>query len=136
MKRTAAIALSALLFLACERIHTRQEAYPDGSPKSSEGFVDRHGARLRQGLRTTCYPGGQRASVEAYADGYLQGYVLRWHPNGRLRSVEHFADGERDGQAQYWDEGGTPIGCYDAKAGDCLARMPGAGDPDRLAAHP
>jgi antitoxin component YwqK of YwqJK toxin-antitoxin module len=136
MKWIAATALTALILSACERIQVRQEAYPDGSAKSREGIVVRHGQAVRQGLRTTWYPGGQRESVEAYSDGYLQGYVLRWHPNGRLRSVEHYTDGERDGQAKYWDEDGSLAACYDAKHRDCLMESGGREGIAQLVARP
>ncbi len=120
----------------CERIRIREQAYPDGAPKAREGIVIRHGDTLPHGLRTTCYPGGRRESAEAYVDGYLQGYALRWHPNGRLRSVEHFSDGERDGQAKYWDEDGSLAGCYDGNARDCLLACSRDPEPERLVSRP
>lgn len=136
MKLIPLSALALLILSGCERIRVRESAYPDGTPKAREGFVIRHGDTLPHGLRTSWYPDGRRESVEAYVDGYLQGYVLRWHPNGRLRSVEHFTDGERDGRAKYWDEDGRLVGCYDGKARDCLASAFPDGEPERMAARP
>jgi len=129
-------ALAILMLAGCERIRIREQAYPDGTPRSREGFVIRLGDTLPHGLRTSWYPDGQRESVEAYVDGYLQGYSLRWHPNGRLRSVEHFSDGERDGQAKYWDEDGSLVGCYDGKARDCLLACSRGPEPERLVSRP
>ena len=126
-----------ILFLAgCERVRVRDQAFPDGTPKSRQGFVIHHGDSLPHGLRTSWYPNGKRESVEAYVDGYLQGYSLHWYANGRLRSVEHFSDGERDGQAKYWDEAGSLVGCYDSKAGDCLLATSPNPEPERLVARP
>ncbi|MBW8890010.1 MAG: hypothetical protein JF616_19820 [Fibrobacteres bacterium] len=129
-------ALALLILAGCERVRIREHAYPDGTPKSREGFVIRHGDTLPQGLRTTWYPNGQRESVEAYVDGYLQGYSLHWNPNGRLRSVERFSDGERDGQAKFWDEDGGLVACYDCKARDCLLASSRNPEPERLVARP
>jgi hypothetical protein len=127
----------AILFLAgCERVRVRDQAYPDGTPKSREGLVVRHGDTLLHGLRTSWYPNGKRESVEAYVDGYLQGYSLHWHPNGRLRSAEHFWNGEPDGQAKFWDEDGSLVACYDGKARDCLLASYRNPEPERLVARP
>ena len=129
-------ALAVLFLFGCERVRVREEEYPGGAPKASEGFVIRQGDTLRQGLRIAWYPDGRLESAEAYVHGYLQGYVLQWHPNGRLKSVEHYANGESDGQAKYWDADGTLEACYDSHARDCLLAASGDSNPERWVARP
>jgi len=129
-------ALAMLMLSGCERVRVRGQDYPDGKPKSREGFVILNGDTLPHGLKTTWYPNGIRESVESYVDGFLQGYSLHWHPNGRLKAIERYAYGELNGQAKYWDEAGNLIGCSDEKSGDCLVASFLDPEPERLVAGP
>lgn len=131
MRYSPFVVLAILFLCGCERVRVRGNAYSNGTPEASEGFVIRQGDTLRQGLRITWYPDGRRESAESYVDGYLQGYVLHWYPNGRLKSVEHYAQGEGDGQAKFWDADGSLEACYDSHARDCLLAASGDSDPER-----
>jgi uncharacterized protein len=57
---------------------------------------------------TTYHDNGQKASVEVYMRGKLDGPYRNWYPSGQKQSEGEFVGGKRVGPWKYWNDDGTP----------------------------
>jgi antitoxin component YwqK of YwqJK toxin-antitoxin module len=102
MKTTVFVALFFLFIVylasSCERkeIH---ETYGNGNLKR----VCRLSNGLRNGLCTSYYENGSKASVNTYVNDTLHGNSVYFHRNGTLNCEVHFEHGQKSGVVHYYD---------------------------------
>src|SRR5690349_9260677 len=68
-----------------------EEKYPSGELKStSEVTVDGSGQTVTDGVTTTYFKDGKKATETTYRRGRRNGLATEWHPNGQKKSETEY----------------------------------------------
>ncbi len=131
------------VFLACEKIETRTEKFPNGNlkaryevtvkkdvvtkngvyeefwenkrPKSIVNFVD----NKQHGVYRSYYQNGKMESEIYYIHGDLHGESLEWYDNGKKKRSAKYKNGKLNGTLKTWDSSGSVVAEAKFSQGNC-----------------
>ena len=104
-------------------IHGTYFSSPQPNAKTNylreRGYVLRKwgGGKVRHGIWTTYYEGGEKETEAEYREGLLHGVERRWTRQGKLTSEYSFRFGRRHGEFTVWDHFGSPATQGEYKGG-------------------